>query len=197
MVNQMYRLLILCLASVYLSGCASPSPAPVEERAAATVVNPYVLPKQQARAIPLEENGSSSSYSSENNDRSNDSYSGGFTDDRSSGDTGGNDAVISLLELSEKQESVGRQDAAAATLERALRIQPQNPVLWQRLAQIRLNQGQLDQADGLAAKAMALAANNPKLRSRIWQLVADIRRGQGDIEGERAALVKSSELSGD
>lgn len=155
-------LFVLGLFVVYLSGCAS-APAPVEERAAATVVNPYVIPKKRTEAIPLDENG-------------------------------GN-AVVSLLDLSDKQARVGRLDASAATLERALRIQPRNPLLWQRLARIRLEQGRLDQSDGLAAKAMALAIGKQKLRAEIWKLVAEIRHQQGDTEGERAALAKSDALS--
>lgn len=157
-------LFILGLVTVYLSGCASPAPAPVEERAASTVVNPYVIQKKRTEAIPLDENGAG--------------------------------AVVSLLDLSDKQARVGRLDAAAATLERALRIQPRNPLLWQRLARIRLEQGRLDQSDGLAAKAMALAVGKQELRAEIWKLVAEIRHQQGDTEGERAALAKFDALSG-
>ncbi|MDH5436384.1 MAG: tetratricopeptide repeat protein [Gammaproteobacteria bacterium] len=156
---------LLVLIVVGLSGCATPAPAPVEERAAGTVVNPYVIPKQRTEAIPLD-------------------------------DDNGGEAIVSLLDLSDKQSRVGRLDAAGATLERALRIQPRNPLLWQRLARIRLEQGQLDQADGLAAKAMALAIGKQALRAKIWKLVAEIRHQQGDTEGERAALAKSDALSG-
>ncbi len=156
-------LFVLGLVVIHLSGCAS-TPAPVEERGATTVVNPYVIQKKRPEAIPLNENG------------------------------GG--AVASLLDLSDKQARVGRLDAAAATLERALRVQPRNPLLWQRLARIRLEQGRLDQSDGLAAKAMALAIGKQKLRAEIWKLVAEIRHQQGDTEGERAALAKSDALGG-
>jgi len=155
-------LFVLGLMVIYLSGCATPAPAPVEERAAATVVNPYVIQKKRPEAIPLDENG------------------------------GG--AVVTLLDLSDKQARVGRLDAASATLERALRIQPRNPLLWQRLARVRLEQGKLDQSDGLAAKAMALAIGDQKLRAEIWKLVAEIRHQQGDTEGERAALAKYDSL---
>jgi hypothetical protein len=47
-----------------------------------------------------------------------------------------------LLDTAEQRASAGHLDSAAATLERALRLEPQNPLLWHRLARLRLQQGQ-------------------------------------------------------
>jgi Flp pilus assembly protein TadD len=71
--------------------------------------------------------------------------------------------VLALVEKAEAQRAAGDLDGAAATLERALRIERRNAHLWNRLAQVRLQQGQYDQARSLAAKSDALAGDAPGL----------------------------------
>src|SRR5690606_5345038 len=51
----------------------------------------------------------------------------------------------------------GDYRAAAATLERALRIEPGAPSLWLELARVRLLEGDFGQAEQLARKAGSLA----------------------------------------
>lgn len=65
--------------------------------------------------------------------------------------------------------------AAAATLERALRIEPSNAGLWSRLAEVRLRQGDLSQAEQLALKSNGLAGGNAALRARNEQIIARAR----------------------
>jgi predicted Zn-dependent protease len=96
-------------------------------------------------------------------------------------------AVIALLDRAEHQANAGDLDAAAVTLERALRIDSRNPVLWHHLASIRLAEGEPAQAEQLAAKSNSLAPGNPALQIRNWQLIADARRSRGDTTGARAA----------
>jgi tetratricopeptide (TPR) repeat protein len=72
--------------------------------------------------------------------------------------------VLALVEKAEAQRAAGDLAGAAATLERALRIERRNPNLWNRLAQVRLDQGDYAQARSLAAKSDALAGDAPGLR---------------------------------
>ncbi|WP_455212818.1 tetratricopeptide repeat protein, partial [Kaarinaea lacus] len=58
--------------------------------------------------------------------------------------------VLALLSQAKEQEKAGNPEKAAAVLERALRIEPNNPQLWYRLALLRLQQGQLDLARSFA-----------------------------------------------
>ena len=96
-------------------------------------------------------------------------------------------AVIALLDRAEQQANAGDLGAAAGTLERALRIDSRNPVLWHHLASVRLAEGEPAQAEQLAAKSNSLAAGNPALQIRNWQLIADARRSRGDTAGAHAA----------
>src|SRR6266850_5388583 len=52
-----------------------------------------------------------------------------------------NVAIAGLMGTARADAAAGRLANAAATLERALRIEPRNPRLWQELARVRLKQG--------------------------------------------------------
>ena len=81
-------------------------------------------------------------------------------------------AVVALLEHAEQQANTGDLESAAASLERALRIDPRNPVLWHHLATVRLAQGQASQAEQLAVKSNSLASGNAAQQALNWQLIA-------------------------
>jgi Tfp pilus assembly protein PilF len=101
-----------------------------------------------------------------------------------------NAGVLALLDQAETETSAGQLPAAGASLERALRIEPRNPVLWQKLAQIRLEQGEYLQAENLAAKANALAPDRRHLRAENWRIIGQARQGLGDQPGADAAFQK-------
>lgn len=103
-------------------------------------------------------------------------------------------AVLALLDRADQQYAARDLDAAAGSLERALRIEPRNPRLWHRLAAVRLDQGQLDQAVQLAAKSNSLAGYDRGLQARNWRLIASARYAKGDVEGARAAEAKAEAL---
>ena len=56
-------------------------------------------------------------------------------------------AVVALLDQAEQQANAGELESAAASLERAIRINPRNAVLWYHLATVRLSQGESAQAE--------------------------------------------------
>jgi len=101
--------------------------------------------------------------------------------------------VVALLDRAEHYRRLGDADAASATLERALRIDPRNPQLWHRLAAIRLQQGKPAQAEQLALKSNALSGGDRTLQARNWALVARARWAQDDPEGARRAERKAAE----
>jgi Tfp pilus assembly protein PilF len=105
----------------------------------------------------------------------------------------GNTAVMTLLNKAQGQAAAGRMDEARANLERALRIEPRNPVLWQELARIRLKQGQYRQAENLAAKSNVLAGTNRYLRSENWRIIGEARSRRGDPQGAQAAFEKAEQ----
>lgn len=94
----------------------------------------------------------------------------------------GNPAVQELLTKAHQEAAAGRMKAAGANLERALRIEPRNPVLWQELARVRLDQGQYTQAQNLAAKSNALAGGNRYLETENQRIIDEARKRRGDPE---------------
>jgi tetratricopeptide (TPR) repeat protein len=103
-------------------------------------------------------------------------------------------AVLALLDRAEQQANAGELGSAAVTLERAIRIDSRNPVLWHHLASVRLAEGESAQAEQLAAKSNSLAPGNRPLQARNWQLIAEARRSRGDTAGARAAEQRVREL---
>jgi hypothetical protein len=105
-------------------------------------------------------------------------------------------AVVALLDTAERQANSGDLEAAAASLERAIRIDPRNPVLWYHLATVRLSQGDAQAAEQLATKSNSLASGNTVQQVRNWQLIARARRAQRDEPGAVAAERRARELAG-
>ncbi len=103
-------------------------------------------------------------------------------------------AVVALLEHAEQQANDGDLDSSAASLERAIRINPGSAVLWYHLATLRLAQGDAQQAEQLAVKSNSLAPGNKVQQSRNWTLIAESRRQRGDSEGANAAEQRAREL---
>lgn len=96
-------------------------------------------------------------------------------------------AAQELSTRAEQQRQSGDYAGAAATLERALRIQPREAYLWNRLARVRLEQGLGSQASNLAARSNNLAGNDQALKRNNWDLIATVRRQNGDFAGAREA----------
>ena len=105
-------------------------------------------------------------------------------------------AVVAFLGQAEKQANGGDLEAAAASLERAIRIEPRNPLLWYHLATVRLAQREPGQAEQLAVKSNSLAAGNRVQQSRNWRLIARAREARGDRAGAANAERRARDLEG-
>jgi predicted Zn-dependent protease len=86
-----------------------------------------------------------------------------------------NIAVAGLMEGARADLAAGRLANAAASLERALRIEPRNPRLWQELARVRLKQGEYAQAESLAARSNGWAGGDEQLRAENLRLIEEAR----------------------
>ncbi len=82
-----------------------------------------------------------------------------------------NPAVVILTKQANNQLVAGKKAQAASTLERALRIAPDNPMLWLRLAEVNEQQGNKAQAASMARKAMRLAPNDAGIKQRGSRLI--------------------------
>jgi predicted Zn-dependent protease len=101
-----------------------------------------------------------------------------------------NTASTLLIETASKQYAEGKLDQAAATLERALQIQPNNPATLHYLGVLRLQQGQYDQAEVLAARSNLRVGRNVALRSRNLQLIQAANSAR--ISGTPPGALKAS-----
>jgi predicted Zn-dependent protease len=100
-------------------------------------------------------------------------------------------ASSALVAQAHKQMSSGDLGLAAATIERAMRIEPDNPLLWIELGRIRYAAGDASQAESMGRKALALATGDPQTQSSAWHLIADslraLRRNQEAAEADKRA----------
>lgn len=92
-------------------------------------------------------------------------------------------AAGALASQAEKQRQSGDYAGAAATLERSLRIAPREAYLWNRLARLRMEQGQSAQAGNLAARSNDLAGNKGDVKKDNWRVIAESKRRSGDVAG--------------
>jgi hypothetical protein len=160
---------VLAACSVAPSGDSRP---PVEERGTATGESPQPLEREVKVKVKVKEEP-------------------GALPSRVSSQP----AVVSLVARADDQMQAGDLGAAAASLERALRIDARNARLWSRLAAVRLEQGDFWQAAGLAAKSNSLAGDNPVLQAYNWRLIARARRGEDDLAGAREAEEMADSLA--
>ncbi|MBK1718750.1 tetratricopeptide repeat protein [Thiocystis violacea] len=92
-------------------------------------------------------------------------------------------AADSLATQAEQQRQSGDFTGAAASLERSLRIAPRESYLWNRLARVRMEQGQSAQAGNLAARSNDLAGDKADLKKDNWRIIAESKRRAGDVAG--------------
>jgi tetratricopeptide (TPR) repeat protein len=103
--------------------------------------------------------------------------------------------VVALVAEARAHSATGDHEAAAAKLERALRVAPQNPVLWQNLAVVRYRQDRYAEAVNLAERSNSLAGDDPALRRENWALIAVARDLLGDADGAAAARRQAGQLA--
>ena len=101
-------------------------------------------------------------------------------------------SLVADAQLQERRRDYG---LAAETLERALSIEPRNPRVWVELAKETLASGHAAQADGMARKALYLAAGNPSVQASAWGVIAATLRAEGQRQAAVAAEQKAAELS--
>jgi tetratricopeptide (TPR) repeat protein len=87
-------------------------------------------------------------------------------------------ATSSLVTQARTLTSRGDFDGASSTLDRALRIEPSNPLLWIELGRLRLAESDAHQAEVCGRKALALASGDPGASRQAGRLLADALRAQ-------------------
>ncbi len=192
-------------AMLYLSACASSPPAPVVELSAPAVTTHQqsgttAVPQANsdstvvvtALAEPTPEATAALGESERQQPAVVDLESGGRIQSF-------NPAVVSLLNSANQDQQRGDYNREAASIERALKIEPESAWLWHRLALARLNQGQAGQAVALATKSNSLLGGNAitanrRLRAKNWLLIAKVHSQRGEHVAAQAAVARARQI---
>ena len=100
----------------------------------------------------------------------------------------------SLVKKADTSLQQGDLTGAASHLERAVRVDPNHPLPWNRLAHVRFEQGSYPLAEELAQKSNALAGSDSALKRNNWELIAAARQAAGDLSGAHEARDRAAAL---
>jgi tetratricopeptide (TPR) repeat protein len=105
-------------------------------------------------------------------------------------------ASRALVSQAQAQLASKNYAVAAGSIERALRIEPDNALLWIELGKVRQAEGNYLQAENMARKALSMAVNAPRARASAWSLIAESYRARGKNTEAREAGLRASGLRG-
>jgi hypothetical protein len=83
-----------------------------------------------------------------------------------------------MVEQARREVLLGNDALAGATLERALRVDGNNPWIWIELGYLRLTAGQAAAAESMARKAVSLSTRDPAARAEAARLLQKAGAGQ-------------------
>jgi predicted Zn-dependent protease len=104
-------------------------------------------------------------------------------------------ASRALVTQAQTQMATKNYIVAASSIERALRIEPDNPLLWIELGKVRFAEGNYVQAENMARKAVSMSVNAPRAQSSAWRLIADSYRARGKNIEAQAAQARADSLN--
>jgi Flp pilus assembly protein TadD len=104
-------------------------------------------------------------------------------------------ASRSLVSQAQAQRKKGDLPGATASLERALRIEPSNPLLWIEMGRLRMDQRNFPQAESMGRKALAISVGDDHTQAAAWTLIADSLKARGRNPQAQEALEKARELA--
>ena len=103
-------------------------------------------------------------------------------------------ASRALVSQAQAQRKKGDLPGATVSLERALRIEPNNPLLWIEMGRLRMDQRNYPQAENMGRKALAMAVGDDVTQSSAWQLIGDSYKARDKNPQAQAAYEKSRAL---
>ena len=104
-------------------------------------------------------------------------------------------AASALVQQASRQAASGNPQLAQSTLERALRIEPANPLLWIMLGQAHESEGQYALAGSMGRKAVQLASGDQRTQASAWRLIGDSLRARGRNEDANDAYSRADMLA--
>jgi len=111
-----------------------------------------------------------------------------------------NASVRLLVDSARHQLTSGRGDVAALTIERAIRIEPENPALWYQLARVRYVEQSWNEAVSLGQRSVSLAADYPRIlgyNQNLFTAISLVSSGQVLTLDELDAMAAVDSVSDD
>ena len=106
-----------------------------------------------------------------------------------------NAASRALVNQAHSQLAAKNIPMAATTIERALRIEPNNPLLWLEYGQVRMTEANYAQAESMGRKALALASGDPRTQASAWRLISESLAAQNKTTEAKQAEMRANSLS--
>lgn len=103
-------------------------------------------------------------------------------------------ASQSLVNQAQAQRRKGDLPGATVSLERALRIEPKNPLLWLEMGRLRMDQRNYPQAENMGRKALSMSVGDDSTQSAAWRLIADSLRARDRNPEAEEALERARAL---
>jgi tetratricopeptide (TPR) repeat protein len=104
-------------------------------------------------------------------------------------------ASKALVSQAQAQRKKGDLPGATVSLDRALRIEPNNPLLWIEMGRLRMDQRNYPQAENMGRKALAMSVGDDRTQSMAWQLISDSLRARGKNIQAQEATEKAKALA--
>lgn len=107
-----------------------------------------------------------------------------------------NSAARLLLAQADKAVESQKSEQAIILLERAIRIDPREALLWIELSRAHLMQGHTTAAAQHARKAIALSGSDDLKSAKAWLLLADVLEAEGEIRQARELRARYTRYQG-
>ena len=161
-----------------LAGCATTPPAPIIDRVPSAVIEPVLVEPQQ----PLESTVDTFEFP-----HAPTAPSDPLVNDADPGVV----ATRRLLTTVDNNIKHRNYDAAAVGVDRALRISPEDALVWHKLAKLYYAQHDYIEAIATAHRSNALPGATPHIVAANWFLIADIERINGNTDAAKKAHDKA------
>jgi tetratricopeptide (TPR) repeat protein len=103
-------------------------------------------------------------------------------------------ASRALVSQAKGQRQKGDLPGATVSLDRALRIEPNNPLLWIEMGRLRMDQRNFPQAENMGRKALAMSVGDDQTQAAAWQLIGESLRARGKNPAAQDAFDRAAEL---
>lgn len=103
-------------------------------------------------------------------------------------------ASRALVAQAEAQRKKGDLPGASVSLDRALRIEPNNPLLWIETGRLRMDQRNFSQAENMARKALAMSVGDDTTQAAAWDLIGQSLKARGRNAEAEEAFTRAREV---